>query len=81
VRIEPVPPSDEQCIIEQLVGELNQKFNTNLAAMCVVDRECEEQDEGGTEDALSDKRFILIGASHMTRLATSPTGMSPATGL
>jgi hypothetical protein len=68
VRIKPVPPSDEQCIIEQLVGELNQKCNTNLAAMCVVDRDFEEQDESSTEDALGDKRFILICASHMTCL-------------
>jgi hypothetical protein len=68
--LDPVSAHDEQNIIEQLISELNSKFNMNLVALCAVDREVEDSEEwGGTDDALAKKRFILIGASHMTRLA------------
>jgi hypothetical protein len=69
LKIDPVSSSDERNIIEQLINELNSKYNTNLAGMCNVDRELDEILESSTEDALCNKRFILVGASHMTRLA------------
>jgi hypothetical protein len=70
IRLDSISAHDEQNIIEQRISELNGKFNTNLAALCTVDREVEDSEEwGGTDDALAKKRFILIGASHMTRLA------------
>jgi hypothetical protein len=68
LKIDPVLPSDEHDIIEQLISELNSKYNTNLAGMCTVDRELEEVIDSSTDDALSNKRFVLVGASHMTRL-------------
>jgi hypothetical protein len=68
LKIDPISTFDECNIVEQLICELNSKYNTNLAELCSVERELDEIAESSTEDALSNRCFILVGASHMTRL-------------
>jgi hypothetical protein len=66
--IEPVNETDERNILEHLIEDLNILFHCDLAPMCNVahDNVPIEDDPG---IVLAGKRFVLCGASHMSRLA------------
>jgi hypothetical protein len=66
--IEPVNETDERNILEHLIENLNSLFNCDLAPMCNVARDnVPIEDDPGI--VLAGKRFVLCGASHMSRLA------------
>jgi hypothetical protein len=67
---EPINDTDEGLIFELLAEVLNESFMTELAKEFNTDRE-RGADEAGTDSALDGKRFILIGASHASRLANA----------
>jgi hypothetical protein len=68
-KLEPISEADEKNIIEMLAQELNSTFMTDLALEVSTVRDSGSGDAFGTEDALGGKRFIIVGASHASRLA------------
>jgi hypothetical protein len=66
--IAPVSLADEQCIIEGFVEEINKLFMTELATELRHVRVIEAS-EDDFETGMRGKRFILVGSSHLARLA------------
>jgi hypothetical protein len=66
--IPPVSTADEQCIIEAFVEEINKLFVTELATELRHIRVI-EANEDEFETGMRGKRFILVGSSHLARLA------------
>jgi hypothetical protein len=75
--IEPVPVTDEKNIMEIFIQELNTNFMTELAMECLIDREGGEHEQEQCDTrALKGKRFVLVGASHASRLACAMEDMN-----
>jgi hypothetical protein len=70
VQLEAISVTDEKNIFEMLTQVLNSEFMTELALEINTSRDNDVQ-EHGTGSALSGKRFVIIGASHATRLASA----------
>jgi hypothetical protein len=68
VQLEAASEADERNIIDVFIQDLNRMFLADLATEYSVDR---EQETEGTGDALEDKRLVLVGSSHATRLASA----------
>jgi hypothetical protein len=67
---ESINGTDEGLIFELLAEVLNESFMTELAKEFSTDRE-RGADDASTDSALVGKRFIVIGASHASRLANA----------
>jgi hypothetical protein len=68
-KLEPISEADEKNIIEMLAQELNSSFMTDLFLEVSTVRDSASGDAFCTDDALGRKRFVIIGASHASRLA------------
>jgi hypothetical protein len=66
----PCPPEQERALIDALIEDLNEIFMTNLATEFCTARTLSTGPSGAECDT-SDYRFIVIGASHASRLASA----------
>jgi hypothetical protein len=67
--IEAISTTDERNILDQLLQELNAKFNTELLVECSVNKDLDQMHDMENAGALYGKRVVMVCASHTARLA------------
>jgi hypothetical protein len=70
LSLPPCPPEQERALIEALIDDLNENFMTDLATEFSSARS-NDINPSSAECDTSDYRFIVIGASHASRLASA----------
>jgi hypothetical protein len=68
-RIESVSVTDEKNLIELFIQEVNSNFMAELATECTLDRELDSEHKEVDSEHVKGKRFVLVGASNVARLA------------